>query len=95
MKIFKNNPSIDDLNCESGFTLVYFYEEYIIIGEHASNFENFMYSFCESYPVNDNVPDFVSLDDILNRAFLIHNDCKKIAIYDSNARVICEKRSTK
>ena len=89
------NILIDDLKYKSnfgdkwgqywdGYRIVYFYPDNTYeVGIFSGSIEGFMMDFAEVEPIWDesNIPNFVSIDDLLNRYLLDFADVSAVAIY--------------
>ena len=91
------NVNLNDLNqnkygdkYEEGYRIVYFYDNYYRVGEYCKTIEGFMISFAECDPIidDDDIPDFISTNDLLNRYLKELNDVVGVAIYDINGECI-------
>ena len=83
---------------DEGYRLVYFYTDGTYkIGTYAKKIEDFMFDFCESYPIMDeeDIPKFESIDDILQRCLINIKDIKEVAIYDVHGDLIAKKERIK
>lgn len=88
LKYNKNKEKYSD-----GYRIVYFYENHYSIGEYCKTIEGFMIGFAESDPImdEDDIPKFVSIDDLLNRYLNDIKDAQEIAIYTTDGELIAEK----
>jgi len=81
-----------------GYRLVYFYQNgNYYISTYAKKIEDFMFEFCESYPIMDeeDIPKFKSADDILQRCLINIKDVNEVAIYDVNGNLVAKKERIK
>lgn len=71
---------------ESGYRIVYYYENGYKIGEYCKTIDGFMIGFAESNPIidNDDIPEFISTTDLLNRYLNEIKDAIGVAIYNIN-----------
>lgn len=78
---------------DTGYRVVYFYEEKYQIGSWVSDIKNFMYDFVEVEPIEDDedIPKFISIDDILDRWIKRDEKLIKVAIYSVEGKLIQEK----
>ena len=83
----KNNFGAD---YESGYRIVYFYDNNYKVGEYCKSIEGFMIGFAECDPIidNDDIPKFVSTTDLLNRYLKEMNDVVSVAIYSIDGKCI-------
>lgn len=85
-------------NFIDGYRLVYFYpnSEYYI-GAFCKSVEGFMYEFCDMYPIDEesDIPEFVSIEDILNRSLDMWPDIESVAIYRTDGTCVMKKEITK
>ena len=81
---------------DNGYRIVYFdSENNYHIGLYSSTLEGFMINFAYNEPIidNDDVPSFVSIDDLLNRFLMSDKSANKVAIYDvSDGTCIASKK---
>lgn len=91
------NVNLNDLrqtkygdNYEDGYRIVYIYDNYYHVGEYCKTIEGFMIGFAEFNPIidEDDIPEFVSTNDLLNRYLKELNDVVGVAIYDVNGMCI-------
>ena len=77
-----------------GYRIVYFYPDNTYkVGTFCKNIEGFMMDFVEVEPIEDesDIPDFVSIDDLLNRYLLDIQDACAVAIYKTDGTCISKK----
>lgn len=76
-----------------GYRIVYFYDDCYKIGEYCKTIEGFMIGFAESDPIIDeeDIPKFISIDDLLDRYLLDIKDANKVAIYKIDGTCIGKK----
>lgn len=103
------NVSIDDLRFKSGFgincgkyqdgyRIVYFYPDNTYsVGTFCRNIEGFMMDFVEIEPImdEDDIPEFISNDDLLDRYLSELNDISAVAIYKTDGTCLQKKERTK
>lgn len=91
------NVNLKDLNqnkygdkYEEGYRIVYFYDNYYQVGEYCKTVEGFMIGFAECDPIidDDDIPKFISTNDLLNRYLKELKDIVGVAIYDVNGMCI-------
>ena len=89
------NININELNdngkYDTGYRIVYFYDDYYKIGDYSGTIEGFMYNFPLNDPIidEDDILPFISAEDLLNRYMEVSNDdLISIAIYDINGNVV-------
>lgn len=95
--------NVDDLRkCgnsiyDDGYRLVYFYDDTYRVGCWVSDIKNFMYEFVEVAPIesDDDIPKFISIDDILNRCIRRDEKLIKVAIYTVSGELIKEREASK
>lgn len=82
LKELKHNNSGNDY--ESGYRIVYFYDSQYKVGEYCKSIEGFMIGFAENDPIidDDDIPKFVSTNDLLKRYLNDMKDVTSVAIYD-------------
>lgn len=77
-----------------GYRIVYFYSDNTYkIGTFCKNIEGFMMDFVEVEPIEDenDIPVFISIDDLLSRYLLDVQDACAVAIYKTDGTCICKK----
>lgn len=82
---------------KEGYRVVYFYDNHYSIGEYCKTIEGFMLGFADCYPImdEDDIPEFVSVDDLLNRYLDALKETTSVALYDVNGNCIATKERTK
>ena len=75
---------------ESGFRIVYYYENGYKIGEYCKTIDGFMIGFSESNPIidNDDIPKFISTTDLLKRYLNEVKDAIAVAIYNIDGNCV-------
>lgn len=75
---------------DTGYRVVYFYSDTYRVGSWVSDIKNFMYDFVKVAPIesDDDVPEFISIDDILNRWIREDDKLISVAIYQVNGELI-------
>lgn len=75
------------------YRVVFFYEDKYQVGSWVSDIENFMYDFVEVAPLesDEDIPKFISIDDILDRWLKRDKKLIKVAIYSIEGELIKEK----
>ena len=83
-------------NYENGYRIVYFYNDKYSIGEYCKTIEGFMIGFAECNPIidDDDIPKFISIDDMLKRYLNDVEDAIAVAIYKTDGTCI-EKKERK
>ncbi len=95
MKITKDelrfNKQGEDL--KKGYRIVYFYDDNYTIGEYCKTIEGFMYGFAKCNPIMDDsdIPEFISIDDLLDRYLNDLPNAISIAIYKTDGTLIAKK----
>ena len=93
MELKRNNTGKE---YAEGFRVVYFYDNYFSIGEYCKTIEGFMTGFTECDPIMDeDIPDFISVEDLLNRYLDSMKNITSVAIYDINGNCIAKKERIK
>ena len=77
-----------------GFRIVYFYDDSYSIGEYCRTIEGFMTGFAVCNPIIDtnDIPKFISVDDLLERYLKDMKNITAVAIYNVNGDCIGSKR---
>ena len=88
IKDLQHNNSGDDYT--SGYRIVYFLDNGYDVGEYCSTIEGFMIGFTESDPIMDDneIPKFISTNDLLNRYLNEVHDVIGVGIYNINGDCI-------
>ena len=74
------------------YRIVKFYKDHYEIGASANEIENFMYMFCDNpIMVYDDIPEFISNDDILSRILKESPSIVAVAIYKTDGTCIEKK----
>lgn len=77
-----------------GYRIVYFENNNkYSIGAYCKTIEGFMIGFAESDPIidDDDIPPFISVNDILERCLNLYNDINGVAIYKIDGTCIQKK----
>ena len=82
---------------DDGYRIVYFYDDKYSIGEYCKTIEGFMIGFADVDPIidEDDIPQFVSTDDLLDRCLKGITDITGVAIYDVDGNCIAFKKRDK
>lgn len=83
----------DGSNYEIGYRIVYVYNDHYYIGEYCKTIEGFMIGFAESNPImdDDDIPEFVSIEDLLNRYLDEMSDIIGVSLYQVDGTCIQTK----
>ena len=73
------------------------YDDNYSIGEYCKTIEGFMIGFVECDPImdDDDIPEFISIDDMLDRYLKEVPNADSIGIYKTNGILIAKKERTK
>lgn len=91
------NVSLEELkknnsgnNYEKGYRIVYFYDNYYKVGEYCKTIDGFMIGFTKCNPIidDDDIPKFISTNDLLYRYLKDVKGTNSVAIYDVNGTCI-------
>lgn len=77
-----------------GYRIVYFYSDNKYkVGTFSKNIEGFMMDFAIVEPIEDesDIPQFISIDDLLNRYLIDIIDASAVAIYKTDGTCITKK----
>ncbi len=68
---------------DDGYRIVYFYDNKYSIGEYCKKIDGFMLSFAKCYPImdEDDIPKFISEDDLLERYLNSMSNITGVGIY--------------
>ena len=88
LKDLRQNSS--GVDYENGYRIVYFYDNSYKVGEYCKSIEGFMIGFADCVPImdDDDIPKFISTNDLLNRYLKEIDDIVGVAIYDVNGMCI-------
>lgn len=83
-----------DKKYESGYRIVYFYDDHYSIGEYCKTIEGFMIGFAKSEPIlcEDDIPAFISNDDLLDRYLEEVPLANIVAIYATDGSCVAYKQ---
>ncbi len=76
---------------ESGYRIVYFYPDgKYIIGEYSKTIEGFMtgFSLCDPVLSDDDIPPFISNEDLLNRCLKSVKNATSCALFKTDGTLI-------
>lgn len=78
---------------ENGYRVIYYYDDYYSIGSYCKTLEGFMIEFVEHEPIIDDsdIPDFISVDDLLDRYLKDIPDIIAVAIYKVDGTCVARK----
>lgn len=82
---------------EDGYRIVYFYDDNNYeIGAYCKTVEGFMIGFVECDPImdEDDIPEFISIDDLLNRYLNEIADIVAVALYKTDGTCLQKKTRT-
>jgi len=73
----------DGSNYETGYRIVYIYNDHYYIGEYCKTIQGFMFGFTESNPImdDDDIPAFISTEDLLSRYLDEISDIIGVSLY--------------
>lgn len=95
MKINIKDLKVNKLGQEypEGYRVVYFYNNYYSIGEYCKTLEGFMIGFAENSPIlkEDDIPKFISIDDLLDRYLNDVPNAESIGIYKTDGTLVARK----
>ena len=76
-------------NYEKGYRIVYFYDNYYKVGEYCKTIDGFIIGFAKCNPIiDDDIPKFISTNDLLYRYLKDVKGTNSVAIYDVNGTCI-------
>ena len=91
---YKSKYGINYGQYQDGYRIVYFYPDNTYkVGTFCGNIEGFMMDFVEVEPIEDesDIPDFISIDDLLSRYLSDVKDACAVAIYKTDGTCISKK----
>ena len=91
---YKSKYGVNYGRYQDGYRIVYFYSDNTYkVGAFCGNIEGFMMDFVEVEPIEDesDIPDFISIDDLLNRYLLDVKDAIAVAIYKTDGTCVQKK----
>ena len=87
-----------DAGCEKkydeGYRIVYFEKDNkYSLGAYCKIIEGFMLGFADCAPIidEDDIPFFISVDDILNRSLNLYDDVIRVSIYKTDGSLVATK----
>lgn len=83
---------------DEGYRIVYFAKDNrYLLGAYCKTIEGFMLGFADCDPIidEDDIPPFISVDDILNRSLNLYDDVIRVSILQYRWDVSCYKRKKK
>ena len=82
---------------KDGYRIVYFDNEEYVVGEYCKSIEGFMIGFAENDPIidEDDIPSFISTDDLLNRYLNEMKKFSKVSLYKIDGECIATKHRNK
>ncbi len=91
----KNNRSGKDYI--EGYRIVYFYDDSYSIGAYCKTIEGFMIGFADCDPIIDDedIPKFISIDDLLNRYLNEMKNITGVGIYSVKGNCLARKEKIK
>ena len=87
----KNDYGID---YEEGYRIVYFENNNkYSVGAYCKTIEGFMVGFADCDPIidEDDIPPFISIEDILDRFLNLYDDVNCVALYKIDGTLIAKK----
>ena len=80
-----------------GYRIVYFYGDNYSIADYCKTIEGFMIGLIECAPImdDDDIPEFISIDDMLDRYLKAVPNADGVGIYKTNGILIAKKERTK
>lgn len=78
-----------------GYRIVFFYpNDSFFVGAFSRTIEGFMINFCDIYPIEDesDIPEFISVDDLLNRYLNRLSDISAVALYKTDGTCLQKKQ---
>ena len=86
----------NNIKYDTGYRLVYFKDNKYSIGAYCKTIEGFMIGFADCDPIidEDDIPPFISIDDMLDRCLKLYNDVDGVAIYKTDGTCIAKKERT-
>ena len=83
----------DSTVCKPGYRLVYYYNDTYDIGAYCETIEGFMIGLVDCDPIDDedDIPPFISLDDMLDRCLKLSTDATAVALYTTTGKCIARK----
>lgn len=79
---------------DEGYRIVYFEkDDRYSLGAYCKTMEGFMIGFADCDPIidEDDIPSFISVDDILNRPLNLYDDVIRVSIYKTDGTLIATK----
>ena len=79
---------------DEGYRIVYFEKDNkYLLGAYCKTIEGFMLGFADCAPIidEDDIPSFISVDDILNRSLNLYDDVIRVSIYKTDGSLVATK----
>lgn len=79
---------------DEGYRIVYFEkDDRYSLGAYCKTIEGFMLGFADCDPIidEDDIPPFISVDDILNRSLNLYDDVIRVSIYKTDGMLVATK----
>lgn len=79
---------------DEGYRTVYFEkDDRYSLGAYCKTIEGFMLGFADCDPIidEDDIPPFISVDDILNRSLNLYDDVIRVSIYKTDGMLVVTK----
>lgn len=79
---------------DEGYRIVYFEkDDRYSLGAYCKTIEEFMLGFADCDPIidEDDIPPFISVDDILNRSLNLYDDVIRVSIYKTDGMLVATK----
>ena len=93
---YKSEFGINSGKYQEGYRIVYFYPDGTYkVGLFSGTIEDFMMNFTEIEPIEDNIPPFTSVNDILDRFLNRLDNISAVAIYKTDGTCIAQKERNK
>lgn len=95
---FKSEFGVNHGKYQDGYRIVYFFPDSTYkVGTFCGNIEGFMMDFVEMEPIKDenDIPKFISIDDLLDRYLNDVFAAESVAIYKTNGILIAKKDRSK
>ncbi len=73
-----------------GYRIVYFYHDHYLVGEYCKTIEGFMIGLSDCNPILDetDIPNFISIEDLLVKSLIRANNAERIALYKTDGTYI-------
>lgn len=91
---YKSSFGVNSGKIQSGYRIVYFYPDNSYkVGTFSGCIEDFMMDFVDIEPIDEDteIPNFISIDDLLDRYLQELNNITGVALYKTDGTLVSKK----